>query len=87
MRHAEEFGEKTYNVITDSEYALKIFTKENKARVNLELIEDINTILGLYKKCGFTVKFIHIEAHTGAADIHSSINDICDKMAKKCAKD
>lgn len=87
MRHAEEFGEKTYNVITDSEYALKIVTKQNNARVNLELIEDIDTILGLYKKCGFTVKFAHVEAHTGAADVHSSINDICDKMAKKCAKD
>ena len=51
------------------------------------MIEDIDTILGLYKKCGFTVKFAHIEAHTGATDIHSNINDICDKMAKKCAKD
>ena len=51
------------------------------------MIEDIDTILGLYKKCGFTVKFARVAAHTGAADIHSSINDICDKMAKKCAKD
>ena len=87
MRHAEEFGEKNYNVITDSEYALKVVTKQSNARLNLELIEDIDTILGLYKKCGFTVKFARVAAHTGAADIHSSINDICDKMAKKCAKD
>ena len=41
----------------------------------------------LYKKCGLKLNIKHIDAHTNATDMDSRINDICDKTAKKCAKD
>ena len=87
LRHADEFNEKTYHLITDSEYARKILIGETTPKVNLEIIKDIQKVIQIYKKCGFKLTIEHIAAHTGETDIDSKINDICDKMAKKCAKE
>lgn len=43
--------------------------------------------MNIFKTMKFKLNIKHIEAHTKSEDLDSRFNDICDRMAKKCAKD
>ena len=70
---------------SDSEYAINASTGKNKAKAN---VEEINEIKKLIKQLTFrnnTVTFIHVDAHTGGSDRDSVYNDIVDKEARRQA--
>jgi ribonuclease HI len=76
-------------IYSDSEYSVKTYNewlpqwiKTGKSYLNSDIINETQDHI---KNAPFTVKLIHVRAHTGKNDFHSVANDIVDKLAKKGA--
>lgn len=73
-------------IISDSEYSIKVLTGKYKARANLNLIQKIKSMMDELEKLNCKISFRHIEAHTGKSDLDYKYNDIVDKEARRQAK-
>jgi ribonuclease HI len=89
-------GERVVRICTDSEYSINCLTKwvvgwrkknwktaEGKDVVHRVVIEKI---LDSLKEFGGH-QFVHVKAHTGAADDDSRWNDVVDRLARKAVDD
>lgn len=70
---------------SDSEYAINAVTGKNKAKANVNVIEDVKKIIQQLEENKNTITFIHVDAHTGGTDRDSVYNDIVDKEARRQA--
>ena len=72
-------------VYSDSMYCVKIMSKINTPKKNLEIIEKCFDLIEQLQQKGIHIEFIHVRAHTNMTDYLSKNNDIVDKAARKKA--
>jgi ribonuclease HI len=82
-----ELGQKTFCIVSDSEYAIRCLTtygascEAGQWKKDIPNKELIRTLYTTYKGKG--VQSMHIMAHTGKTDAHSVGNDGADKLANE----
>lgn len=86
MRHHMNEYYKNICFKADSNYSIKIFTKQNTPKMNKELIDKIFALEQKFIDNGFEIRYEHVKAHTNGTDTDSAANSIVDETAKKCAK-
>ena len=82
-----ELGQKTFCIVSDSEYAIRCLTTYGAScyadqwRKDIPNKDLVRAVYTTYKGKG--VQSMHIMAHTGKTDIHSIGNDGADKLANE----
>ena len=82
---------KRIGIVSDSQYAIRCATtygakcEQEGWEKDIPNKELVRQVYGLYKYYKEQVKFIHVMAHTGGADVHSIGNDGADKLANRAA--
>lgn len=84
----ESIGKNTLFLVSDSEYALKAITGVNKAKANIDIINECKEhIFNIRKNLKVKIHFVHCISHTGETDFISTNNAIADALANKKAEE
>lgn len=75
----------TITLYSDSTYALNAVTGTHKAHTNVELINKCKELINKLSLT-YSMRFVHVPAHTNKTDYASINNDIVDKAANRAAE-
>lgn len=73
IKKALEHYENNLTIMTDSEYSINVLTGVKNYTKNIELIDEIKSLLS-----NKNIDFVHVRSHVGIYE-----NEICDQEAKK----
>jgi len=77
LRIIKNKNDSEVNIVTDSQLAIGIFSKNWKATANLELVKEIKNELKKFKKITFT----KVKGHS-----NNPANEFCNKLAQEITK-
>ena len=96
LSHVSEHPSLNFHIYTDSQYGIDCLEKwapgweasgwrksNNKPVLHADLIADC---VSARRRAGTRVRLVHIESHTGLADVHSRGNAMADRLAKAGAE-